>query len=143
MRWMPSVLLLLAGLTWAGCETGPAANGDGGADSAAAAAASEAATAEQARAVQAARAAAVQQVQALPEVGAAEVTVGTRPGGGPAETVAVTVVRADGGRVDDALAQQVVERVLRGLPDVVPSNVAVRDASEPDYLYIGDLGRME
>lgn len=119
-----------------GCAADPEPSEPSSAEQAAEARAQE-------QAVEANRVAAAERVLALPAVGAAEVSVGRGIGGTGAANVEVTVVREDGEPVDDALAQRVVERVVEVFQGVSPNNVAVRDGARGDYLYIGDIGRIE
>ncbi|MFA9478450.1 hypothetical protein ACERK3_09100 [Phycisphaerales bacterium AB-hyl4] len=132
MRLFLCMLLMLL----IGCAAPPESTGEAEAEPAEAIDAAR-------HAVEAERVGLARMIESMPEVGAAQVSVGTAIGGAGAANVAVTVVREDGGPVDEALAQRVVDQVIDVFGSISPSNVAIRDGGRAGFLYLGDLGRID
>lgn len=82
-------------------------------------------------------------IQAEPGVDRAQVAMevlGAEEGG---LKVGVVLRMNPGEQLDDALAARVVEQVSDGMHGLPRHHIAVREAGNPDYLFVGNLGRID
>ncbi|MEX0887048.1 MAG: hypothetical protein WD009_11475 [Phycisphaeraceae bacterium] len=89
------------------------------------------------------RRAALAAIGALPGVSEVELVLTPEPGAAGAAHAAVAVQLTDVAELTDALAGSIVRQVTDRFDGLPPHHVAVHNADDPAYLYMGGVGVIE